>query len=36
MLPFEKTRELILIQVSNYVVSEDCKKAFIAVLSCAK
>lgn len=37
MLPFEKTRELILIQVSNYhVVSEDCKKDFIAVLSCAK
>ena len=36
MLPFEKTRELILIQVSNYHVSEDCKKDFIAVLSCAK
>ena len=36
MLPFEKTRELILIQDSNYHVSEDCKKDFIAVLSCAK
>ena len=37
MLPFEKMRELSLIQASNYqVVSENCKKAFIAVLSFAK